>query len=239
MIKAIFFDLYGTLAGFKPSRYEIQSQACDKFGISLTQQGVLRGYGQADAFMTKQNKGHPLRQMSETERFNFFCEYERKIIKGSGIDVDLETAGQIWHTVRAIPYDMIIYEDVWPVLDELKSRDICLGLLSNMNRPGSELLDEFNLSKHMQFAVTSLELGVEKPNPLMFKKALKVACVSELEAVHVGDQIGSDVDGAENSGVRPILIDRDGNHPGFSRCLRISNMGQLFGALKSLAEDFR
>ncbi len=108
-----------------------------------------------------------------------------------------------------------------------------------MNRPGSELLDEFYLSKHMQFAVTSLELGVEKPNPLMFKKALEVACVSELEAVHVGDQIGSDVDGAENSGVRPILIDRDGNHPGFSRCLRISNMGQLFGALKSLAEDFR
>ena len=212
MIKAIFFDLYGTLAGFKPSRYEIQSQACDKFGISLTQQGVLRGYGQA--------------------------EYERRIIRGSGIDVDLETAGEIWNTVRAIPYDMTIFEDVWPVLEELRSRDICLGLLSNMNRSGSELLDEF-LSKHMQFAVTSLELGVEKPNPLMFKKALEVACVSELEAVHVGDQIGSDVDGAENSGLRPILIDRDGNHSGFSRCLRISNMGQLLDALNSLAEDFR
>ena len=239
MIKAIFFDLNGTLAGFKPSRYEIQSRACDKFGISLTQQGVLRGYGQADAFMTDQNKVHPLRQMSETERFNFFCEYERRIIKGSGIDVDLETAGEIWNTVRTIPYEMTIFEDVWPVLDELNSQGICLGLLSNMNRLGSELLDEFNLSKHMQFAVTSLELGVEKPNSLMFKKALEVACVSELEAVHVGDQIGSDVDGAENSGVQPILIDRDGNHPGFSRCPRISDMGQLLDALNSLAEDFR
>ena len=134
---------------------------------------------------------------------------------------------------------MTIFEDVWPVLDELRSRDICLGLLSNMNRLGSELLDEFNLSQHMQFAVTSLELGVEKPNPLMFKKALEVAGVSELEAVHVGDQIGSDVDGAENSGLRPILIDRDGNHSGFSRCLRISNMGQLLEALYSLSEDFK
>ena len=91
----------------------------------------------------------------------------------------------------------------------------------------------------MQFAVTSLELGVEKPNPLMFKKALEVAGVSELEAVHVGDQIGSDVDGAENSGVRPILIDRDGNHSGFSRCLMISNMGQLLEALYPLSEDFK
>ncbi len=239
MIKAIFFDLYGTLAGFKPSRYEIQSQACDKFGISLTQQGVLKGYGQADAFMTEQNKIHPLRQMSKTERFHFFCEYEMRVIRGSGINVDLETAGEIWNTVRTIPYDMTIFEDVWPVLDELRSRDMCLGLLSNMNRLGSELLDEFNLSQHMQFAVTSLELGVEKPNPLMFKKALEVAGVSKLEAVHVGDQIGSDVDGAENSGVRPILIDRDGNHSGFSRCLRISNMGQLLEALYPLSEDFK
>ena len=132
MIKAIFFDLYGTLAGFNPSRYVIQSQACDEFGISLSQQGVLRGYGQADAFMTEQNKVHPLRQMSETERFNFFCEYEMRVIRGSGIDVDLETAGAIWNTVRTIPYDMTIFEDVWPVLDELRSRDMCLGLLLSL-----------------------------------------------------------------------------------------------------------
>ena len=65
MIKAIFFDLYGTLAGFKPSRYEIQSAACANFGITLTEQGVLKGYGQADSFMTEQNKTYPLRQMSE------------------------------------------------------------------------------------------------------------------------------------------------------------------------------
>ena len=82
MIKAIFFDLYGTLAGFKPSRYEIQSEACANFGITLTEQGVLKGYGQADSFMTEQNKTYPLRQMSEDERFDFFCEYEKRVIEG-------------------------------------------------------------------------------------------------------------------------------------------------------------
>ena len=235
MIKAIFFDLYGTLAGFKPSRYEIQSAACANFGIALTEQGVLRGYGQADSFMTEQNKTYPLRQMSEGERFDFFCEYEKRVIEGSGVEIDLETAGQIWNTVRAIPYEMVIFDDVWPVLDELKSRNFSLGLLSNMNRSGNELLQEFNLSNHMTFAVTSLEVGVEKPNPLMFKKALEIAGVSGREALHVGDQIGSDIDGAEASAVRPILIDRDGNHPDFSRCPKISGITQLSDVLNSLS----
>ena len=235
MIKAIFFDLYGTLAGFKPSRYEIQSEACANFGITLTEQGVLKGYGQADSCMTEQNKTYPLRQMSEDERFDFFCEYEKRVIEGSGVDIDLETAGQIWNTVRTIPYEMVIFDDVWPVLDDLKSRNFSLGLLSNMNRLGSELLREFNLSNHMTFAVTSLEVGVEKPNPIMFKKALEIAGVSGQEALHVGDQIGSDIDGAEASAVRPILIDRDGNHSDFSRCPKISGMAQLSDVLDSLS----
>ena len=51
MIKAITFDLYGTLAGFTPSRYEIQSQAAAKFGLQLTEEEVLRGYFKADEFM--------------------------------------------------------------------------------------------------------------------------------------------------------------------------------------------
>ena len=235
MIKAIFFDLYGTLAGFKPSRYEIQSEACANFGITLTEKGVLKGYGRADSFMTQQNKTYPLRRMSKAERFDFFCEYEKRVIEGSGVDIDLETAGQIWNTVRAIPYGMVIFDDVWPVLDDLKSRNFSLGVLSNMNRSGSELLEEFNLSNYMAFAVTSLEVGVEKPNPLMFKKALEIAGVSGQEALHVGDQIGSDIDGAEASAVRPILIDRDGNHSEFTRCPKISGMAQLSDVLDSLS----
>ena len=51
MIKAVFFDLYGTLAGFSPSRYEIQSSACADFGVSVTPEGILRGYALADAFI--------------------------------------------------------------------------------------------------------------------------------------------------------------------------------------------
>ncbi|SVA94057.1 uncharacterized protein METZ01_LOCUS146911, partial [marine metagenome] len=137
MIKAVFFDLYGTLAGFSPSRFEIQSQACKEFGITLTEKGTLQGYGEADSYMTVQNSINPLRNRNELETHEFFQEYERRVIAGSKVDVDLETAGQIWKAVRSIPYDMIIYNDVVPVLERLKGRSLRLGLLSNMNKSGS------------------------------------------------------------------------------------------------------
>ena len=59
MIRAVFFDMYGTLAGFSPSRFELQSQACADFGIRVTPEGVLKGYAAADAYMNEQNAVEP------------------------------------------------------------------------------------------------------------------------------------------------------------------------------------
>ena len=234
MIKAVFFDLYGTLAGFSPSRYEIQSAACRQFGITLTEQGTLKGYGDADAFMTRQNATFPLRDMDEEEIYEFFKEYERKVIFGSGVDVDLETAGHIWRAVRAIPYDMVILDDVVPNLVNLKNRGLILGLISNMNSPGQDLLKKFELENHMDFAVTSYEVGTEKPHPEIFERALHLSGFIGNESVHVGDQIGSDVDGAERAGILPVLLDRDRNHTSFNRFHRIESMNELGSVLDSI-----
>ena len=43
MKKILFFDLYGTLAGFNPTRFEIQSKACNQFGLSVSEAGILKG----------------------------------------------------------------------------------------------------------------------------------------------------------------------------------------------------
>ena len=120
MITSFFFDLYGTLAGFEPTRFQIQSEACASFGVVLTEEGTVKGYGKADAYMTEQNSVRPLRERSKKGIAEFFREYECRVISGSGVEVDLETAGRIWDAVRAIPYDMVIFKDVTPVLKNLK-----------------------------------------------------------------------------------------------------------------------
>ena len=234
MKKAVFFDLYGTLAGFSPSRYQIQSEACRGFNIGLTEGGILKGYALADQFMAEQNKTQPLRLMSDDQKLEFFSKYEQKILQGCGFKVDLTMASRIWEAIREIPYDMKIYDDVVPCLDMLKLDGLVVGIISNMNISGLDLINKFHLSASVDFAVTSLEVGLEKPHKRIFEEALSRSEADSYEAVHVGDQIESDVKGAKNAGLQPILLDRDGNHIGYKECPRIETMKALKGVLDCL-----
>ena len=54
------------------------------------------------------------------------------------------------------------------------------------------------------------------------------------ETVHVGDQITSDIDGASSVGISPVLLDRDGNHKGYTEAPRIEGLAELPGVLAGL-----
>ncbi|HIN71291.1 MAG TPA: hypothetical protein EYM98_01775 [Dehalococcoidia bacterium] len=77
------------------------------------------------------------------------------------------------------------------------------------------------------FAVTSAEIGSEKPHAPIFLAALDKAGAQPTESIHVGDQITSDINGAANVGINPVLVDRDGNHPGTTLCPRIETLMEL------------
>ena len=233
MIKAVFFDLYGTLAGFNPSRYEIQSAACGEFGIEVTPEGVLKGYALADAHMADQNAVKPLRALDAEGRRAFFSEYERLVLGGSGVEVTLDRAWEIWQRVRQLPYELTRFDDVIPTLGLLRSQGLTLGLISNIERDGDELADSLGLGPHLDFTVTSIEVGAEKPHPPIFLAALAKAGAEPGETVHVGDQLRSDVEGARGVGINPVLLDRDGNHRDTRDCPRIERLQDLSGLLSS------
>ena len=236
-ITAVFFDLYGTLVGFSPSRFEIQSTACADFGITLTPEGVLRGYRLADAFMAEQNRVRPLRSLTATEREDFFARYEQRVLRGAGSEVTVERAGEVWRRIRQLPYGMVLFDDVALTLETLRSRGLTLGVVTNMNRGSREILAEFGLEGRVDFAVTSIEARSEKPHPPIFREALRRANSEPGETVHVGDQLESDVEGARRVGITPVLLDRDGNHPGFAGCHRIEALPELPGVLGALAGE--
>ena len=234
MITAVFFDLYGTLAGFQPDRFTIQSQACAEFGIEVTPAGILRGYALADAFMSEQNAALPVRLLGWTARAEFFAEYERRVLRGCGVDVSLSRAAEIWQAVREVPYQMARFDDVLPSMDLLKQQGLTLGLISNMNAPAHTLAEDMGLSPYLDFAVTSGEVGSEKPHAPIFREALRRANVEPGNAMHVGDQLTSDVEGASNVGINPVLLDRDGNHVGFDQCPRIDTLMELPALVPSI-----
>ncbi len=232
MITAVFFDLYNTLAGFRPSRYEIQSEALADFDISVTPDGILRGYYLADAFMSEQNATKPLRSLGRDEMRVFFAEYERRVLRGAGVEVSQELAGQIWRRIRQIEYGLALFDDTIPTLGACRQMGLTIGLISNINQSGQSLADNLGLLPHLDFSITSQEVGAEKPSPLIFERALERAGAQPENAVHVGDQIASDIEGAVNVGINAVLLDRDGNHKDYTAQPRIAELPELLPLLK-------
>jgi len=222
-IKAVLFDLYGTLAGFEPPRFLIQSQVVKKYNLFLTQQGVSKGYFLADKFMAEQNAVKPVRSMNQIEKENFFARYEQLVLSGDALDVNLDLCKKIFKELQQVSYSMVLYPDVIDSLIKLKSLNFKLGLISNMDKLGSELLNEFKLSEYMDICVTSKEANVEKPDPQIFNLALSKLNIKPEEAIYVGDQILSDVEGASNSGMTPVLMDRENSHVNYEN-LKVTNL---------------
>jgi putative hydrolase of the HAD superfamily len=104
-----------------------------------------------------------------------------------------------------------LYDDVLPVLRELRGRGLKLGLVSNTSRDLGAFVRHFAVD--VDAWVASGSYGKVKPSPLIFRAALDlVGCQAE-SAVMVGDSPSDDVAGARAVGMRAILLDRAGRFP--------------------------
>ena len=227
MVKAVFFDFYNTLVRFWPPLDEIQQASCRELGLNVTKEGIRKGYMLADEYMSTENSKVPLAKRTVEERGRFFAEYERLIIKGTGVDVTLRLAEQVWEMAVQIPKDFDLFEDVLSGLELLKKRGVVLGVISNLRNDMGELCERLGLTPYLDFFVTSTDAGAEKPHAPIFLTALKRAQVEPGEAVHVGDQYHSDVRGAREVGITPVLMDREGWHQDITDCPRITSVTDL------------
>jgi putative hydrolase of the HAD superfamily len=227
MLKTVFFDIYGTIAGFEPSRFKVQSEACAPYGIVLSHEGILEGYKAADAYMSRENSILPLGRRTANARDEFFGEYERLVIQGSGVAVSTDRALEIWRVVQAIPHSLAPFDDVVPAMEQLRARGLTVGLITNMDSKGPDIVDDLGMSDHIDLAVTSGEVGAAKPSSKIFLVALARAGSEPDEAMHVGDQPSSDIEGALGVGMGAVLLDRDRNHPGYTACPRLESLVDL------------
>ncbi len=233
--KAVFFDLYGTLAEFYPPRHVIQARAANHLGMKLTPEGVDRGYRFADQYMTWQNANAPVRNMRPGEQAAFFARFEQLVLQGAGHEVDLTTAAEVWKKVRAQKYSLRLFDDVNPALDRIRNAGITVGLISNVNSSGKILAQNIGLTGHVDFAVTSGDTGAEKPHPPIFHNALRKAAAKPRQAIHVGDQIESDLNGAIAVGIAPVLMDRYGSYPNYTEHPRVTCMAEIERLLHALS----
>jgi putative hydrolase of the HAD superfamily len=120
-----------------------------------------------------------------------------------------------------------LYDDVIPVLAELRAMGLKLGLVSNTSRDLGAFVRHFDLD--VDAWVSSGSHGKVKPSPLIFAAALELLGVAARDAVMVGDSVEDDVEGAEAAGMRAFLLDRAGRFP--ERGGRIESLRDLPMAL--------
>lgn len=103
-----------------------------------------------------------------------------------------------------------LYPETLPVLHELKQRDLQLGIVANWTPSLRRFVREFELESYFGAILGSREVGLAKPDPFIFGRALKALGVSNGEAMHCGPGLEEDVAGAIRAGITPVWVNRTG-----------------------------
>lgn len=98
------------------------------------------------------------------------------------------------------------------ILQRVRDSRCRIGLISNTGRtPGyilRRILERLGILSFFDLLTFSDELRVRKPNPKIFLHHLEELKVRPERAMHVGDDLRSDVGGAKGVGMRAIHLDR-------------------------------
>jgi putative hydrolase of the HAD superfamily len=120
-----------------------------------------------------------------------------------------------------------LYDDVLPVLEELRRQGLKLGLVSNTARDLDHFVAHHGLD--VDAVVSSGHFGKTKPHASIFEFVLERLAVPPALAVMVGDSVDDDIDGALALGMRAFLLDREGRFP--DRGDRLTDLRELPAAL--------
>jgi HAD superfamily hydrolase (TIGR01549 family) len=221
ILEAVLFDVDFTLAKPGPDLGPYGYRRMGKrYGLDLDP----TRYPEARAAALASLERHPELRHDEELWFVF----TERIVRGMGGDVDeardlAVEMTRAWE--RSENFDL--YDDVLPVLGDLRARGLKLGLVSNGGREISEFVAHHGLD--VDCAIASRAHGWIKPHESIFLAALELIDVGPAEAAMVGDSVEDDIEGAAALGMRTVLVDREGNQP--DDVARLPNLWGLPAAL--------
>ncbi len=233
-IKAIFFDLDGTLRHSVPHGGDVFSDYVASLGLRVNQEDRIRGmrwehlYWASSADLRDDLMAHS----GETE--NFWIEYSRRrlIALGASPAWALSNAPKVsMHMGAEYRPASIIPDEVRETLIGLKNAGYIMAVLSNRDKPFADVLESHTISEFFDFSMAGGEVNSYKPEPGLFEHALQRARVTAGEAVYVGDNYFADVVGSRRAGLTPVLFDPGGIFPE-ADCISIRSFTELNSIIK-------
>ncbi len=229
--KAVIFDLDDTLCDYAAAREERLQRA---FSLSLKRPTQLRQAIDLDRMIAESIRMHPHGADHFEELFARFGVADAREARAAA-DWYRENR---FHGLRLFPGVEAVFStvrDAVPGADPKAARPI--GIVTNgpteVQRAKLELL---GIDRLVDFVLVSEEFGVAKPDPEIFREALRLAGVRPEEAIFVGDSIEFDMVGARAAGIPTVWVNRqqrpwtEPGPPPTRQIRSLADLPHLFGA---------
>ena len=224
MVKHIIFDLDDTLCDYRKARQNAKSPI----------NAVLNAHGiDIDAFWNRFNRVEPLLFRQFADKAIARDEYRiRRFadVLGGACARFRELSSELNHIyMQETNHNIELFSDTIPLMEVLRTKEIEAVILTNGPSDGQRAkFKTLGLSRYIQRIYIGEEIGFSKPNRKAFEYVLRYLGAPASDVLMVGDSIESDINGAEQLGIKAILIDREHSHCGY--------VGAKIGALSEVIE---
>ena len=210
LIKAIFFDAAGTL-------FYLTKTVGDHYALVGREIGLKLDAKQLDHAFHTAWKQTPQRHAIDGPRENDDKGWWRELVgrvfdqvAPSVGELDRDNFSEVAYEHFAEPGVWELYPEVAGVLEELAPH-FRLAVISNFDGRLRFILQNLGISKYFANVFISSELGADKPDPEIFRRALKVTHLNANEVLHVGDDPERDWKAASAAGLSVFRLDRPKN----------------------------
>lgn len=221
----IFFDLDRTLWDFETNSKAALIQIFDELRLAdhiPSFDAFYKEYRMVNAdFWEKYSKGTISKAALRSGRF------AKTLEKFSIINENMSNQlGERY--IQVSPYQTNLFPGTKETLIELKNTDRQLHIITNGFKEVQFIkLENSGILDYFDDVLCSEEVGVNKPNPLVFKKALERTNAKNTESIMIGDDFNADVLGAEKCGIRGVLFDPHNHHAERAGVERIQSLNEI------------
>jgi putative hydrolase of the HAD superfamily len=230
MINTIFFDVGHTLIRPAQSTTTVCHELLSAHGFAIARERVKAAMHTADLdHLTRYHT--PNHDWADPETiYALWLRYYRHVFELLALpELTALRADALAHeliTWYGRPAAWQPFPEALETLAELHAAGYRLGAVSDWSVTLTPILHTLGLSRHLDFALGSGNIGFCKPHIDFYRLALKRAGAEPHEALHVGDSYYADVRGARAAGITPVLIDRSRKLPPLD-CITIHDLRDL------------
>ncbi len=210
--QVVFFDAAGTLFHVKGSVEEVYLRYAEPYGVKLTPE--LREAVRAAFHRAFRDAPPPVfavtdpAELKQCERLWWFDIVHSVFYRAGMFERFDDYFEEVFQAFDG-PSLWGLYPETLGVLKGLRKAGFELGVISNFDTRLFSVLRGLGLADLFHTVTISSLAHAAKPAPQIFRLAVEKHGVDPQDAVHVGDSLREDAEGARQAGLRAILLDRD------------------------------